>query len=61
VEELTKEQQQLWEHKAIEFVTHNPESAQKPLVLALIGAIVTIRMRDAAIKSLKAQIADLKQ
>jgi hypothetical protein len=61
VDELTSKQQQYWQEKAIEFVTHNPDSGQKPLCLALISAIITIRMRDAEITSLKGQIGESKQ
>jgi DNA polymerase IIIc chi subunit len=53
VKELTEFEQDLWEDKAEKFLAHNPDSVERPCLIALLDAIFTIRARDAEIESLK--------
>jgi hypothetical protein len=57
LKELNEFEQDLWETKAQEYLTRNPDSAVRPLVVALLDAIITIRAQENELESLRKQVA----
>jgi len=56
--ELSIEQQNLWERKAKEHVTHNAGDACQPFAVALLDAIQTIRAQHAQIAGLLSRLGE---
>jgi hypothetical protein len=53
VKELTEFELVLWENKAEEYLAHNHDSAERPIFIALLDAIFTIRTRENEVESLR--------
>jgi hypothetical protein len=57
LKELNDFEQDLWETKAQDYLTRNPNSAEKPFIIALLDAIITIRAQENELESLRKQVA----